>query len=62
MEKLMITTFTDSMMGLTYECEPINDKPKARWPQIKFRWVMSVLVRDVSDFMLPNNLYGDEQQ
>lgn len=42
------------MMGLTYECEPIYDKLKNRYPQIEFRWVMSLLVRDVSDFMLPN--------
>ena len=42
------------MMGLTYECEPIYDKLKVRYPQIEFRWVMSLLVRDVSDFMLPN--------
>ena len=42
------------MMGLTYECEPIYDKLKVRYSQIEFRWVMSVLVRDVSDFMLPN--------
>ena len=54
MEKLMITTFTDPMMGLTYECEPIYDKLKVRYPQIEFRWVMSLLVRDVSDLMLPN--------
>ena len=42
------------MMGLTYECEPIYDKLKERYPTIKLRWVMSLLVRDVSDFMLPN--------
>ena len=54
MDRLMITTFTDPMMGLTYECEPIYDKLKNRYPQIEFRWVMSLLVRDVSDFMLPN--------
>lgn len=54
MAKLIITTFTDPMMGLTYECEPIYDKLKVRYPQIEFRWVMSLLLRDVSDFMLPN--------
>lgn len=54
MNRLIITTFTDPMMGLTYECEPIYDKLKVRYPQIEFRWVMSLLVRDVSDFMLPN--------
>lgn len=54
MEKLIITTFTDPMMGLTYECEPIYDKLKERYPHIEFRWVMSLLVRDVSDLMHPN--------
>ena len=54
MDRLMITTFTDSMMVLTYECEPIYDKLKVLYPQIEFLWVMSLLVRDVSDFMLPN--------
>ena len=42
------------MMGLTYECEPIYDKLKERYPTIELRWVMSVLVRDVSDFILPD--------
>ncbi len=51
-EKLTVTTFTDPMMGLIYECEPIYDRLEAAYPQIRFRWVMSLLVRDVSDFML----------
>lgn len=42
------------MMGLTYECEPIYERLEAAYPQIEFRWVMSLLVHDVSDFMLPN--------
>lgn len=54
MEKLILTTFTDPMMGLTYECEPIYERLAENYPQIEFHWVMSVLVRDVSDFMLPN--------
>lgn len=54
MEKMIVTTFTDPMMGLTYECEPIYEKLAKEYPQIEFRWVMSLLVRDVSDFMLPN--------
>ena len=54
MEKMIITTFTDPMMGLTYECEPIYEKLQVHYPQIQFRWIMSVLVRDVSDFMYPD--------
>ena len=62
MDRLMITTFTDPMMGLTYECEPIYDKLKVRYPQIELRWVMSLLVRDVRDFMLPKRNYSAVQQ
>ena len=50
-EKLTVTTFANPMMGLTYECEPIYDRLEAAYPQIRFRWVMSLLVRDVSDFI-----------
>lgn len=40
------------MMGLSYESEPIMEKLAARYKgRIEFRSVMSVLVRDVSDFM-----------
>ncbi len=53
-EKIVFTTFTDPMMGLTYEMEPIYDKLKQEYgDQIEFRWVMSLLVKDVSDFMTP---------
>ena len=51
-EKIIFTTFTDPMMGLTYEMEPIYDRLKQEYGnRIEFRWVMSLLVRDVSDFM-----------
>ena len=53
-EKIIFTTFTDPMMGLTYEMEPIYDRLKQEYgDQIEFRWVMSLLVKDVSDFMTP---------
>ena len=53
-EKIIFTTFTDPMMGLTYEMEPIYDRLNREYgDQIEFRWVMSLLVRDVSDFMTP---------
>ena len=52
--KIIFTTFTDPMMGLTYEMEPIYDRLKQEYgEQIEFRWVMSLLVRDVRDFMMP---------
>ena len=52
--KIIFTTFTDPMMGLTYEMEPIYDRLKQKYGErIEFRWVMSLLVKDVSDFMTP---------
>ncbi len=51
-EQIMLTVFTDPMMGLSYESEPIMDALAARnGEKLTFRYVMSVLVRDVSDFM-----------
>lgn len=53
-DHIILTTFTDPMMGLTYEMEPIYDRLKREYgDKIEFRWVMSLLVRDVSDFMTP---------
>jgi len=53
-EKIIFTTFTDPMMGLTYEMEPIYERLKREYgDRIEFRWVMGLLVRDVSDFMTP---------
>ena len=56
-EKAILTTFTDPMMGLSYECEPIFRKLETHFAgQIAFRYVMSLLVRDVRDFMTPDEL------
>ena len=52
MEKVRISIFTDPMMGLSYESEPMLERLKAQFPeQLEFRYVMSLLVRDVRDFM-----------
>ena len=57
MDKIIITTFTDPMMGLTYECEPIYDKLKEHYGDaLEFKYIMAGLVRDVSDFMTPDEL------
>ena len=54
MDKIILTTFTVPMMGLSYESEPIMERlAKDYAGRIEFRYVMSVLVRDVSDFMTP---------
>ncbi len=51
-EPIYLTVFTDPMMGLSYESEPILDALAARYGEkLCIRYVMSVLVRDVSDFM-----------
>ncbi len=53
-EKIILTAFTDPMMGLSYESEPIMDRLRETYGErIEFRYIMSLLVRDVSDFMLP---------
>lgn len=53
-DKIILTAFTDPMMGLSYESEPIMGRLRETYAgQIEFRYVMSLLVRDVSDFMLP---------
>lgn len=54
MEEIILTTFTDPMMGLSYESEPIMERLSAAYgEQIEWRYVMGLLVRDVSDFMTP---------
>ena len=52
MEKVTLTTFTDPMMGLSYEQEPVYNKlAEVFGENLEFRYVMAGLVRDVSDFM-----------
>lgn len=54
MEKVIITTFTDPMMGLSYESEPIMDRLQKEYGEIiEFKNIMGLLVKDVSDFMTP---------
>ena len=53
-EQIALTVFTDPMMGLSYESQPILDRLKAEYGErLQINYVMSVLVRDVSDFMTP---------
>lgn len=61
MEKLTITTFTDPMMGLSYECEPIFRKLETHFPNITFQYVMSVLVPDVYDRVNPDDLLHSKE-
>lgn len=54
MGRITVTIFTDPMMGLSYECQPIFDRLKKTYKgRIEIKHVMAGLVRDVSDFMTP---------
>ena len=57
MEKITLTTFTDPMMGLSYECEPIFRKLETYFAgQIEFRYAMGLLVRNVYELADCNEL------
>lgn len=48
MNKIILTIFTDPMMGLSYECEPIFRKLETHFAgQIEFKYSMGLLVRNV---------------
>lgn len=54
---LKITTFTDPMMGLSYESEPFFRKLETHFAgHIEFHTVMAGLVRNVYDFVNPADL------
>ena len=51
------------MMGLSYESEPIMERLEKEYAgRIKIRYVMCVLVRDVSDFMTQEERNLDEEE
>ncbi len=52
-----ITTFTDPMMGLSYESEPVFRRLETHYgTSVKFKYAMGLLVRDVYDFVNPADL------
>ena len=51
---IKITTFTDPMMGLSWEYEPTFRKLETHF-QIEFRYIMSVLVPDVYRLVNPDD-------
>ena len=56
-KKVTIITFTDPMMGLSYESEPVFRKLETHFgANIEFKYLMSVLVKDVYDFVNPIDL------
>ena len=55
--KVTILTFTDPMMGLSYECEPIFRKLETHFDgDVEFKYLMGVLVKDVYDLVNPADL------
>ena len=57
MNKITILTFTDPMMGLSYESEPIFRKLEIHFEgSINFKYLMSVLVKNVYDLVNPADL------
>ena len=55
--RVTIITFTDPMMGLSYECEPIFRKLETHFPDdVEFKYLMNVLVANVYDRVNPNDL------
>ena len=51
-KKINIITFTDPMMGLSYESEPVFRKLETHFGEnIEFKYLMCVLVKDVYDFV-----------
>lgn len=61
-EKISLVTFTDPMMGLSYECEPIFRKIETHFAgRVEFNFVMSGLVRNVYELITPDELkFGRE--
>ena len=57
MKKVTILTFTDPMMGLSYESEPVFRKLETHFGgSINFKYLMSVLVKNVYDLVDPSDL------
>lgn len=57
MDKLTIEIFTDPMMGLSYESEPVFRKLETHYlGMLEFRYRMGLLVRDVMEFVDPADL------
>ncbi|MBQ7609011.1 MAG: DsbA family protein [Desulfovibrionaceae bacterium] len=54
---ILLQSFTDPMMGLSYEMEPIFRRLETHYPNlITFQNCMALLVRDVYDFVNPADL------
>lgn len=53
-DSIRLYVFTDPMMGLSYEHEPVLEALRTSYgKRLRIRYVMAGLVRDVADFMTP---------
>lgn len=56
-EKVSITIFTDPMMGLSYEMEPVMERLRGQYrEQVEFHYCMGLLVPDIHRFMTAEEL------
>ena len=57
MNKVTLTIFTDPMMGLSYESEPVIRRLETHFGEaLSIRYAMCVLVGDVRHFMVPEDM------
>lgn len=63
MDRIELTTFTDPMMGLSYESEPFFRGLQTHFGEkIHFRYVMAGLVHDVRQFMIADDFAEGEER
>lgn len=57
MNKVTLTIFTDPMMGLSFESEPVIRRLETHFGEsLEIRYAMCVLVGDVRHFMIPEDM------
>ena len=60
-ERVLVSVFTDPMMGLSYETSPVFRKLETHFPRrLALRYVMSLLVRDVYELADPGDFADGE--
>lgn len=63
MNKVTLTIFTDPMMGLSYESEPMIRRLETHFGEsFEIRYAMCVFVGDVRHFMIPEDMADTPEQ
>lgn len=63
MNKITLTIFTDPMMGLSYESEPVIRRLETHFGEfLDIHYAMCVLVGDVRHFMIPEDMAETPEQ